>query len=82
MKEEGIAADVSQQVCVSYLLVCSHTFLMQSINSSLLSAGGDDTQLKELQLQLDAKDSELTAMLRELEEEKKLHKEEKRAYSS
>lgn len=48
--------------------------MLQSINSSLLSVGGDDTQLKELQQQLDAKDLELAAMLKELEEEKKLHK--------
>ena len=64
--------------------VCTHinkmdgkmiVFLLQSINSSLLSVGGDDTQLKELQQQLEAKDIELAAILKELEEEKKLHRE-------
>ena len=40
-----------------------------------MSVGGDDSQLKELQQQLEAKDSELAAMVNDLEEEKKLHKE-------
>ena len=43
-------------------------FVLQSVDSSLLSVDGEDTQLKELHQQLLARDTELAAVVKEKEE--------------
>ena len=43
-------------------------FLLQSVDSSLLSVDGEDPQLKELHQQLLARDTELAAVVKEKEE--------------